>query len=135
LQRLFYFVCVLILIVAGLGLTLSIIGPTFLNPKVMQEDIRELGSLYRTAPISGAFAYRPTSVFVTAGPFQDFLIVSWPISLGYGGYLLLRTRKGRTLAFTTVGVVAAASIMSAVTAIARGFEPFFTQSNSTTRPC
>jgi hypothetical protein len=52
-------------------------------------------------------------VFVSAGRFQDFLIVSWLISLGYGGYLLLRTRKGRTLAFTTVGVVAAASIMSA----------------------
>lgn len=95
LQRLFSFVCVLILIVAGLGLTQSIIGPTFLNPKVMQEDIRELSSLYRTAPISGAFAYRPTSVFVSAGRFQDFLIVSWLISLGYGGYLLLRTRKGR----------------------------------------
>jgi hypothetical protein len=55
----FSFVCVLILIVAGLALTQSIIGPTFLNPKVMQEDIRELSSLYRTAPISGAFAYRP----------------------------------------------------------------------------
>ena len=113
LHRLFSFICVLILIVAALGLAQSIVGPTFLNPKVMQEDIRELSNTYRAAPISGVIAYRPTSVFVSAGRFQDFLIVSWLISLGYGGYLLLRRRKGRTLAFTTVGVVAAASVMSA----------------------
>ena len=35
------------------------------------------------------------------------------LSLGFSGYLLLRTRRGRTLAYATVGVVAAASIMSA----------------------
>ena len=40
-------------------------------------------------------------------------MVAWLISLGYSGYLLLRSRKGRTLAFTTAGVVAAASLMSA----------------------
>jgi hypothetical protein len=113
LRRFFSFTCVLILIVAGLGLAQSIIGPTFLNPRNLQEDIRELSTTYRAAPISGLLAYRPTSVFVSAGRFQDFLIVSWMISLGYSGYLLLRARQGRTLAFTTVGVVAAASLMSA----------------------
>jgi hypothetical protein len=113
LHRFFSFVCALILIVAGLGLAQSIIGPTFLNPANLQEDIRELSSLYRTAPISGLLAYRPTSVFVSAGRFQDFLMVAWLISLGFSGYLLLRSRRGRTLAFTTVGVVGAASLMSA----------------------
>jgi hypothetical protein len=113
LRRFFSFVCVLILIVASLGLAQSIIGPSFLNPKVLQEDIRELSSAYRLAPISGLVAYRPTSVFVSAGRFQDFLIVSWLITLGFGGYLLLRTRRARTLAFGAVGVVAAASLMSA----------------------
>jgi hypothetical protein len=113
LRRFFSFTCVLILIVAGLGLAQSIIGPTFLNPRNLQEDIRELSTTYRAAPISGLLAFRPTSVFVSVGRFQDFLIVAWLISLGFGGYLLLRTRQGRTLAFTTVGVVAAASIMSA----------------------
>ena len=56
---------------------------------------------------------RPSSVFVSAGRFQDFLIVAWVISLGFGGYLLLRSRKHRALAFITVGVVAAASLMCA----------------------
>ena len=113
LRRFFSFYCALILIVAALGLAQSIIGPTFLNPVHLQEDIRELSTAYRVAPISGAVAYRPTSVFVSAGRFQDFLMVAWLVSLGYCGYLLLRSRKGRTLAFTTAGVVAAASLMSA----------------------
>ena len=113
LHRFFSFTCVLILIVAGLGLAQSIIGPSFLNPAHMQEDIRELSNTYRVAPISGLVAYRPTSVFVSAGRFMDFLIVAWLISLGFGGYLLLRSRRGRTLAFTTIGVVAAASLMCA----------------------
>lgn len=113
LRRFFSFTCVLILIVAGLGLAQSIIGPTFLNPAHLQADIRELSTLYRVAPLSGVVAYRPSSVFVSAGRFQDFLIVAWLICLGYGGYLLLRSRRGRTLAFSTAGVVAAASLMSA----------------------
>jgi hypothetical protein len=113
LRRFFSFTCVLILIVAALGLAQSIIGPTFLNPTHLQEDIRELGTTYRVAPISGAMAYRPNSVFVSAGRFQDFLIIAWLISLGFGGYLLLRSRQGRALTFTTVGVVAAASLMCA----------------------
>jgi hypothetical protein len=113
LHRFLSFTCVLILIVAGLGLVQSIIGPTFLNPSHLQSDIRELSTSYRVAPISGLVAYRPTSVFVSGGRFVDFLEVSWVISLGYAGYLLLRSRRGRILAFTTVGVVAAASLMSA----------------------
>jgi hypothetical protein len=112
LRRFFQFTCVLILIVAGLGLLQSILGPTFLNPTNLQEDIRELSTLYRVSS-SGAMAYRPTSVFVSTGRFADFLIVAWMISLGYSGYLLLRSRHGRTLAFTTVSVVSAASLMSA----------------------
>ena len=113
LRRFMSFLCVLIIVVAGLGLAQSIIGPTFLNPRVIQEDIRELSTTYRTAPISGLLAYRPTSVFVSAGRFQDFLIVAWIVCLGFSGYLLLRTRRGRTIAFTAVGMVAAASLMSA----------------------
>jgi hypothetical protein len=113
LQRFLSFNSVLVLAIASLGLAQSIIGPTFLNPSNLQEDIRELSTTYRVAPISGLISYRPTSVFVSAGRFQDFLIISWIISLGYAGYLLLRNLRGRSLAFLTVGMVAAASVMSA----------------------
>jgi O-antigen ligase len=103
----------MILIVTCLGIAQSILGPTFLNPAVLQDDIRELGALYRISPISGLSAYRPTSVFVSAGRFSNFLIVCWLVALGFAGYLLLRSRRGRNLAFICVAVVAAGSLMSA----------------------
>jgi hypothetical protein len=112
LRRFFMFNAVLLLIVGGLGIAQSIIGPTFLNPTVIQEDIRELSTLYRISPISGQIAYRPTSVFVSTGRFQSLIITSWMILLGFGGYLLLRSKKGRTLAFLAVAVLAGAAVMS-----------------------
>jgi hypothetical protein len=113
LRRYFFFTCVLILLVGGLGIAQSILGPSFLNPAHLQADIRDLSTTYRLAPISGEIAYRPTSVFVSNGRFQDFVIVSWLMSLGFGGYLILRSRKGRFLAFAAIAVVAGATFMSA----------------------
>ena len=110
LQGLFSFVSFLILVVAGLGIVQSIIGPSFLNPEHLQEDIRELSTLYRSS--SSGLAYRPTSVFVSAGRLQDFLVVAWIVSLGHTSYLMLRHRRGRMLAFTALAVVAGASLMS-----------------------
>ncbi len=113
LRRFFFFNSVLVLVVAGFGITQSILGPTFLNPELIQEDIRGLSTLYRVSPITGLFAYRPTSFFVSAGRFQNFLQLSWVLSLGFGGFLLMRKQTGRLLGFTTVGVVAAGSLMAA----------------------
>jgi hypothetical protein len=112
LRRFFIFNAVLILLVCCLGIAQSIIGPTFLNPSTIQEDIRDLSTLYRTSPITGLSAYRPTSVFVSTGRFQNLIIASWMIILGFGGYLLLRSKKGRIAAFTTIGILAAAALMS-----------------------
>jgi len=111
-QRLFSFLSVLILIVAGLGLAQSIIGPSFLNPQTLQDDLRSIGSLYRYTS-TGIGAYRPTSVFVSPGRFMNFLILSWIISLGYAAYLAVRGVRQRKLAFVSVAAVGAASVMSA----------------------
>jgi hypothetical protein len=113
LRRFFAFNSILILIIVGLGIVQAIIGHTFLNPTVMQEDIRDLSTIYRVSPISGSVAYRPTSVFVSAGRFQNFQIVSWILTLGYGGFLLLRSRRGRLVAFTCIGVLAAGTLLTA----------------------
>jgi hypothetical protein len=113
LRRFFFLTCTLILLVAGLGIAQSIIGPGFLNPAHLQADIQQLSTTYRIAPITGERAYRPTSVFVSNGRFQDFVIVAWLLSLGFGGYLILRSRKGRLLAFSTIAFVAGAAFMSA----------------------
>jgi len=113
LRKFFSFNAVMIMIVTGLGIAQSILGPTFLNPAVLQDDIRELSSLYRLSPITGLSAYRPTSVFVSAGRFSNFLIVCWVVALGFAGYLLLRIRRGRNLAFICLAVIAIGSLMSA----------------------
>jgi hypothetical protein len=113
LRRFFFFNSALILVVAGFGIAQSILGHTFLNPEVMQEDIRGLSTLYRVSAITGLVAYRPTSFFVSVGRFQNFLMVSWILALGFGGFLLMRKQTGRLLGFTTVGIVAAACLMTA----------------------
>jgi hypothetical protein len=113
LRRFFYFNLALIAIVISLGIVQSIVGPQFLNPAVMADDIRELSGLYRIAPISGAKVYRPTSVFVSAGRFGDLLIVSWLIVFGFSGYLLLRHRKGRIFTLLVLALTAAGCLMGA----------------------
>src|SRR4029077_17061503 len=94
LRRFFFFNSVLILAVAGFGIAQSILGHTFLNPEVVQEDIRNLSTLYRASPTSGLIAYRPTSFFVSAGRLQNFLVGSWILALGFVGVLFLRQPFG-----------------------------------------
>ena len=112
--RHFFFVnMVLALIIVSLGIVQAVLGHTFLNPAIPAEDLRELSTLYRVAPISGAIAYRPTSVFVSAGRFANFLLVVWLLVFGFSGYLLLRNKRGRALAFLIFGLTAAAIALCA----------------------
>jgi hypothetical protein len=111
LRRFFFVNFVLIVIIASLGIVQAIVGPTFLSPSVLQEDIRGLSELYRTAPISGVRAFRPTSVFVSTSRLTDLLIVSWIMVFGFTGYMLLRHRRGRVLGFITLAIIAAACLM------------------------
>jgi hypothetical protein len=113
-RRFFPFLMILTVIVTGLGVAQSILGHTFLNPATIQEDIRDLSTIYRVSPISGAIVYRPTSVFVSSGRYAFFLVPAWLFAFGYGVYLLLRSRKGRlltllALATTTVAIALCAS--------------------------
>jgi hypothetical protein len=126
LRKFFFVNMVLAAIIVSLGVAQSIIGPSFLNPAHLADDIRDLSTLYRTAPISGVTVYRPTSVFVSTGRYSDFLIVAWMLVFGFSGYLLLRRRQGRVLAFmcmalTFAGVALAASrgvfMWTAITAV------------------
>jgi hypothetical protein len=117
LRRFFNFNVLLILPICGLGIAQSILGPGFLNPAAPAEEIRELSTLYRTAPISGVTAYRATSVFVSHGRYGNFLEISWIIILGFTGYLLLRQRRGRKIAFVTMMVVCAAALLATSRAV------------------
>jgi hypothetical protein len=113
LRKFFFLNIFLAVIIISLGIVQSVAGPTFLNPAHIQEDIRELSTTYRVAPISGAIVYRPTSVFVSGGRYADFLIVSWALVFGFTGYLLLRHRRGRALAFVCLVLGFGGIIMSA----------------------
>lgn len=113
LRRFFFVNMVLALIIVSLGVVQSILGHTFLNPAIPAEEIRELSTLYRAAPISGVTMYRPTSVFVSAGRFADFLLVIWLLVFGFSGYLLLRHKRGRVFAFLVFGLTAAAIALCA----------------------
>ncbi|MBZ5701824.1 MAG: hypothetical protein LAN84_08250 [Acidobacteriia bacterium] len=112
LRRFFSFNALLVLAIGGLGIVQAIVGPSFLNPAELQEDIRGLSTLYREAPLSGAIAYRPNSIFVSTGRFANYMILSALIGFGFAGYLLLRHRRGRTLAFAGLAMATAAAIMT-----------------------
>jgi hypothetical protein len=113
LRKFFSVNMVLAVIIISLGVAQSIIGPSFLNPAHLADDIRDLSTLYRTAPISGVTVYRPTSVFVSAGRYSDFLIVAWMLVFGFSGYLLLRRRQGRALAFMCMALTFAGVALGA----------------------
>jgi hypothetical protein len=113
LRRFFTVNLILALVIISLGITQSIIGPSFLNPAVQAEDLRSLSGLYRVSPITGEVAYRPTSVFVSAGRYADFIMVAWLLVLGFSGYLLLRHKKGRIFAFIAIPVTAAGAFLTA----------------------
>jgi hypothetical protein len=112
LRRFFTVNLILALVIISLGIAQSILGQSFLNPAVQAEDLRALGSLYRVSE-SGAIAYRPNSVFVSAGRYANFIMVAWMVVLGFSGYLLLRHKKGRALAFIVLPVTAAGAFLTA----------------------
>jgi hypothetical protein len=112
LRRFFTINLVLALIIISLGIAQSILGPSFLNPAVQSEVLRPLSNAYRVAPVSGAIAYRPTSVFVSAGRYLNFTIVAWLLVLGFSGYLLLRHKRGRTLTFVAIAVIATGEFLT-----------------------
>ena len=107
LRRFFFVNMILGLIIVSLGIVQAIAGHTFLNPAVLAEDIRDLSTLYRVSPLSGLTMYRPTSVFVSTGRFGNFLLVTWLLVFGFSGYLLLRHKRGRSLAFLVLALTAA----------------------------
>lgn len=111
LRRFFTVNLVLTLIIVSLGIAQSILGSSFLNPAQPAEDLRLLSTLYRVSE-SGVSAYRPTSVFVSAGRYADFIVVAWLLVLGFSGYLLLRQKRGRTLAFIAITVTATGAFLT-----------------------
>src|SRR5262249_2893756 len=56
--------------------------------------------------------YRPNGVFVSPGRYVNFTMVAWIFVLGFSGYLLLRHKRGRLLAFISLPVVAVGAFLT-----------------------
>ncbi|HXM98601.1 MAG TPA: hypothetical protein VN982_09020 [Candidatus Dormibacteraeota bacterium] len=103
-RQFFKFCLAIAIVIASLGIVQAVMGHTFLNPTVIQEDIRGLSENYRTAPISGALLYRPNSVFVSTGRFMFYMFPAWLLSFGFEGYLFLRDRSRGAIALATAAL-------------------------------
>jgi hypothetical protein len=110
LQRFLVVSMALAAVISIVGILQSIIGLDFLNPRGSAE-IDELGHLVRYTP-SGLAVPRPPSVFVSDGRFASYLILAFILGLGTAGYLLLRTKWGRTVVFPALAVVGLAALLS-----------------------
>ncbi len=106
------------LLVAGvvslLGIAQAIFGQQLLNPQSLDENLRELGNLNRTAPISGLVFNRPTSVFVSDGRFSAYLILMYALGFGAIGYLSQRSWSGRKVVYACFGLVVSAIMLTGV---------------------
>ena len=104
------------LIVAGaiavLGAAQGITGQTLLSPAELAPDIRELGTLVRTAPITHEKFIRPTSVFVSDGRFAAFMSLAWLLGFGTAAYLFMRRLPRKGWVLLVMALVMAAIILS-----------------------
>jgi hypothetical protein len=102
----------LAVVIAGLGIAQAILGHSFLNPTVLAPELRGLGQLDRVTPISGQILSLPTAVFVSAGRYAGYLVLTLIFVTGTAGYLLLSTRRNRILVFSAVGILGGATLFS-----------------------
>jgi hypothetical protein len=103
---------ILAAVIGGIGIIQAIAGHSFLNPRVLAPEIRELGDLGKVTPLTNQAFSLPDSVFVSAGRFSFYLLVAAILTMGSAGYLLLYTKRNRTLIFSVFGIVGVATLLS-----------------------
>jgi len=99
-------------VVAGLGIIQAVVGSQFLNPATLAPEIQELAALDKVTPITQQILHLPSSVFVSAGRFSQYLFSSVVLGLGAAGYWLLQGGRGRWFVFTSLGVIAVGVLFS-----------------------
>jgi hypothetical protein len=99
-------------LIAALGTAQSISGQTLLAPADLAQDIRDLGTLMREAPITHESFIRPTSVFVSDGRFSSYLLLVWLLGFGTATYFLIRRLPGRKWVVAIMGLFLVAIILS-----------------------
>lgn len=112
LRRFLLVFMLLAIAISGLGIIQAIVGPTFLNPATLQQDIRELGSLEKVTPLTNQIFYLPCSVFVSSGRFSLYLILAVVVALSAAAYSVLSSSKGRIVAYLGTASIGVATMLS-----------------------
>lgn len=99
-------------LIAFLGIIQAIVGHSFLNPTTLAPELQDLGELDKVTPLTGQLFSLPSSVFVSSGRFAFYLVFALIFSIGTAGYLLLHTRRYRTLTFAVIAIVGGATLLS-----------------------
>jgi hypothetical protein len=101
-------------LVALLGMVQAVTGHGFLNPQQLAPELQVLGRLTRESPITHRALSAPTSVFVSAGRFSTYIIMSFIFGFGLATYQLVGRPSWRQakLVLGGVGVIFAAALLS-----------------------
>jgi hypothetical protein len=98
-------------LIAALGIVQSIVGFSFLSPATLAPELQHMGQLTRLSPITHLAVVAPTSVFVSAGRFGTFVVLTTILALGTQAYLLL-TRRRVVYGFLCIGIAIVAAMQS-----------------------
>jgi hypothetical protein len=112
LRRFLNFILLMVLVIGGLGITQAVIGHSFLNPTNLAPELRDLGEMKRVTPVSGQTLVVPSSVFVSAGRYSEYLTLMFIVAYGAVGYILLHQKKGHRLAYLALAGTVAALLFS-----------------------
>ena len=98
-------------LIAGLGIAQAILGNSFLNPAKLAPELQDLGNLSKITPLTNQIFNLPDSVFVSAGRFDQFLILAFILVMGTTGYLLLSNLPGRNIVLFSTGIITIATVL------------------------
>jgi hypothetical protein len=99
-------------LIAALGIAQAILGNSFLNPANLAPELKDLGNLEKSTPLTNQLFSLPDSVFVSSGRFALFLILAFILALGASGYLLLSQLRGRKIIFSAIALIGVATLLS-----------------------
>ena len=99
-------------VISMVGIIQAIAGRSFLNPTTLAPELAELGNLDKVTPLTQQILSLPPSVFVSSGRFSLYLTLAAILTMGSAGYLLLHTKRSRTLVFVVFGIVGVATLFS-----------------------
>ncbi|HXJ17808.1 MAG TPA: hypothetical protein VNM68_11520 [Candidatus Polarisedimenticolia bacterium] len=99
-------------VIGTIGMIQAIVGNSFMNPAVLAPELRDLGDLDKVTPLTHQMLSLPSSVFVSAGRFSQYMTVAGILLTGAAGYLILHTRRSRKLIFMVLGIVGGSVLFS-----------------------